>query len=108
MTSFFVKEVQAQIQTRNGVATLKGLEGVFERIVTVALGFAALATFVMLLSGGLRYITSGGDPKKAEAAKNTLTFAVGGLVLTSLAYLILRLIGVFTVADIGNFRVTVP
>jgi len=95
-------------EVQNGVATIKGFEWIFRNIVTVILYAAALVLFIMLIIGGFSYITSGGDPKKAEAAKNTLTYAIGGMVLLALAFLILLFIQVFTGAPVTVFRVTIP
>ncbi len=99
---------QVPIATNKNIATLQGLEGVFANLIRVALGFAGIALFLMLIVGGFRYITSGGDPKAAEGARNTLTFAILGLVLIASAFLILRFIGTFTGAEITNFRVFIP
>jgi len=99
---------QAPIENEGGVATLRGFEGVFESIITVALELAAIALFLMLVVGGFKYITSGGDPKSVESAKNTLTYAILGMVLLASAFLILRFIGVFTGADVENFQVLIP
>jgi hypothetical protein len=87
---------------------LVGLETVFANIIEVILGLAAIALFLMLVVGGFKYITSGGDPKSVESAKNTLTYAIFGMVLLASAFLILRFIGVFTGADVENFRVLIP
>lgn len=84
-------------------AQLVELEGIFGNVVAAVLGLAGIALFIMLLVGGFKYITSGGDPKAAEEAKKTLTYAVGGLVLVASAYLILRFVAEFTGADILNF-----
>jgi hypothetical protein len=86
-------------------ATLQDLEVVFARVVSTILGFAGIALFIMLLVGGFKFMTAGGDPKAAESAKKTLTFAVVGIVLVASSYLILRFINVFTGVDILNFRV---
>lgn len=102
------KIAQAPIENRGGVATLRGLEGVFESFISIALGLAAIALFIMLIIGGYKYITSGGNPKNIESAKGTLTSAILGIVLIASAYLILRFIGVLTGAAIGNFRVFIP
>lgn len=85
---------------------LSDLNVQYDRIVGVALGFAGIALFIMLLVGGFKYITSGGDPKAAEGAKKTLTYAIGGMVLIACSYLILRVIADFTgVNNITNFSV---
>ncbi len=99
---------QAGIANQNGVATIQGLEGIFENVVRVALGFAAIALFIMLIVGGFKYITSGGNPKSLESAKKTLTSAILGMILVASAYLILRFIGVFTGANVENFRIFYP
>ncbi len=81
------------------VATIQGFECVFRNVVSVAVTLAGLAIFVMLIIGGFKYLTSGGDPKAQEQAKNTMTYAVLGLVLIIAAYLILNFISVFTGID---------
>ena len=86
-------------------AQLVELENVFARVVAAVLGLAGIALFIMLIVGGFKYITSGGDPKRVEAARNTLTFAIIGLVLIALAYLILVFIENLTGAPILNFSI---
>lgn len=78
------------------VATIQGFECVFRNVVSVAVTLAGLAIFVMLIIGGFKYLTSGGDPKAQEQAKNTMTYAVLGLVLIIAAYLILNFVATFT------------
>jgi len=98
-------QAPAPIANENGVATLQGLEGVFQSVITAVLGLAAIALFLMLVVGGFKYITSGGDPKSVDAARRTLTYAIVGMVILASAFLILRFIGVFTGADVENFKV---
>jgi hypothetical protein len=78
------------------VATIQGLECIFGNIVTIITAIAGLAVFIMLLSGGLKYLTSGGDQKAMEQAKGTLTYAILGLVAIIAAYLILNFLSLFT------------
>lgn len=86
-------------------ASLSDLEIVFGNVVKVALGFAGIVLFVLLLFGGLKYITAGSDPKAAEGAQKTITFAIGGLILILLSYLILVLITTITGVDVTKFTV---
>lgn len=88
------------------VATLKGLEAVFENIISVALTLAGLALFIMLIVGGFQYLTSGGEAEQATKARKTLTYAFFGLVLVVAAFLILRFIEVFTGVEVTRFRIT--
>ena len=89
------------------VATIQGLECIFQNVVTVITVLAGLAVFIMLLIGGIKYLTSGGDQKAMEQAKNTMTFAILGLVLIIAAYLILNFLSVFTGIS-GLLKFTVP
>lgn len=86
-------------------ATLRQLETLFSRVVSAAVSLSVIALFVMLLIGGFKFLTSGGDPKALEGAKKTLTYAIGGLVLITLSYLIMRLIQEVTGANITTFSI---
>ncbi len=100
----------AEIETYEdtGIATFHGLEGLFENVVTSILGFAGIILFIMLIIGGFKYMTAGGEPPKIEAARKTLTYAILGIVFIALAFLILRFIGVFTGIDVTEFRISQP
>jgi hypothetical protein len=88
-----------------GIATIKDLECVFGNVVKAALGFAGIVLFILLLIGGFRYITSGGDPKAVEGAQKTITYAIGGLIVILLSYLILVLIKEITGVDVTQFKI---
>lgn len=47
---------------------------------------AGLLTFALLLMGGIRYLTAGGDAKATEAAMKMITNAVIGLAIVIAAY----------------------
>lgn len=86
-------------------AQLSQLEDVFGNVVTSLLALGGIVLFIMLLSGGFKYLTSGGDPKAVEGAQKTLTFAIGGLVMLAGSYIILKIISTFTGADVTNFLI---
>jgi hypothetical protein len=90
---------------QDDVAQLQDLEGVFGNVVNVVLGLAGIVLFIMIILGGFSYITSGGDPKKVESARNTLTYAIGGMIFIALAYLILKFIEVFTGVPVTEFKI---
>ena len=46
----------------------------------------------MIIIGGLRYITSGGDSGNVTGAKNTILYAVVGLIVVALAQVIVRFV----------------
>jgi hypothetical protein len=93
--------------TGDSPASLSDLEVLFQRVISIALGLGGIVLFVMLVVGGFKYLTSGGDPKAVESAQKTLTSAILGLVLLLSAYLILKLIGNFTGIDLTTFRVSI-
>lgn len=86
-------------------AKISDLSIVFANVVKSALGFAAIVLFILLVVGGFKYITSGGDPKAVEGAKKTLTSAITGLVIILISYLVLVLIYKITGVDVTGFNV---
>ena len=44
----------------------------------------------MIIVGGFKYITSGGNDGNVSTAKNTILYAVIGLVIVALAQIIVR------------------
>ena len=58
-------------------------------IISLVVGIAAV---VMIIIGGLRYVTSNGDSGQVGNAKNTILYAVVGLVVVALAQVIVRFV----------------
>jgi Type IV secretion system pilin len=92
----------------DGVASIKCLESLFSHVVQALVALAGVALFIMLLVGGFTFLFSGGDQKKLEAAKGTITNAIIGLVIIVCAYLILRTIQTFTGVTVTEFQVNPP
>lgn len=47
---------------------------------------------IMVVVGGLRYVISGGNSASVGAAKNTILYAIVGLVIALLAYAIVNFV----------------
>lgn len=73
-------------------ANLCELYKYFQRILGVLSALFGFAFLAMIIVGGFRYLTSGGEPKATAAARNVLTYAVIGLILMIVAWLVLLLI----------------
>ena len=58
-------------------------------IFSVVVGVIAV---IMIIVGGLKYITSGGDSGNVTGAKNTILYAIIGLVVVALAQLIVKFV----------------
>jgi hypothetical protein len=57
---------------------------------------------IMIIIGGFKYITSGGDSGNVSGAKNTILYAVIGLVVVALAQFIVRFVLDRALADTGT------
>lgn len=66
------------------------LNTVFKTVVNVLLYVIGAISVVMLIFGGIRYTISGGDSSRVTAAKNTIMYALIGLVVAFLAYAIVN------------------
>ncbi len=74
--------------------------------ISVVLVLAAVIFFFMLVIGGIKWIMSGGDKGKTEAARNQITAALVGLVIVFASWAILQLVNlVFGVNIISNLEI---
>ena len=76
---------------------LFGDSGVITNLTNTALLVIGLISVIMLIYGGIRYIVSGGDSKKVTDAKNTILYAIIGLIICVLSYAIVN----FVLTSIG-------
>ena len=88
----------------NEPAKIQDLAIIIQRILNIAVRLAGIAAFIMLIVGGFQYMTAGGDPKKAQAASSTLTYAIFGLVAVIAAWFILLFIEKFTGVPVTLFN----
>jgi cytochrome bd-type quinol oxidase subunit 2 len=58
-------------------------------IFSVIVGVTAV---IMIIVGGFRYITSGGSDASVTSAKNTILYAIIGLIIVALSQLIVRFV----------------
>lgn len=71
---------------------LVGDGGVFNRITSILLFIVGAVAVIMLIFGGIRYIVSGGDQANVTAAKNTILYAIIGIIIALLAYAAVRFV----------------
>lgn len=72
-------------------------------VINTILFIAGILSVIMIIYGGIRYTTSAGDSSKITTAKNTLMYAIVGLVVSILAYAIVNtVIGIFKKDDSGG------
>lgn len=71
---------------------LFGNTGVFKRVTNIILYIVGVVAVIMLIIGGIKYVISGGDSKKVTDAKNTVLYAIIGLVIAFLAFAIVNFV----------------
>lgn len=73
-------------------ADLVGQQGMFKKITDVMLFIIGAVSVIMLIIGGLRYVVSGGDQNAVTGAKNTILYAVIGIIVALLAYAVINFV----------------
>ena len=71
---------------------LEGQEGIFKKVTDVLLFLAGAVAVIVLIIGGIRYVISSGDSGQVQSAKNTILYAVVGLVVVIMAYAIVNFV----------------
>lgn len=86
-------------------AGLDQFEQVVGNIVSVIVGLGFVATLILLIMAGFKYLTSGGEPKAIQSAHQTAIWALLGILFMAIAWLILQLIHSFTGIDVTIFNI---
>ncbi len=71
---------------------LFGDGGIFKTITNTFLYVIGAVSVLMLIYGGIRYTISGGDEKAVTAAKNTILYAIVGIIVALLAFAIVNFV----------------
>jgi hypothetical protein len=81
--------IQGGADCANPGTTSKGLfesGGIFQTIANTLIFLVGAIAVLFLIVGGLRYVISNGDPKAVEAAKNTILYAIVGIIVAILSF----------------------
>lgn len=68
------------------------LNNIITDIVNIFSVIVGIVSVIMIIYGGFRYVTSGGDSGNVSSAKNTIIYAVIGLVVVALAQFIVQFV----------------
>ena len=80
---------------------LNGETSIIRRGINLMLYGIGVLSVIMLIFGGFRYIVSGGQKEKVTAAKNTILYAIIGLLVAVFAYAIINFV-IMTVISGGS------
>ena len=75
--------------TATGTSTINNMITTVINLFSVIVGIIAV---IMIIYAGLKYITSGGDSAKITSAKNTIVYAIIGLIVVALAQFIVKFV----------------
>ena len=86
-------EAGAESAKGTGQSTdLFGQTGIFQTITNVLLFILGAISVIMIIIGGIRYVLSGGNATAVTAAKNTILYAIVGVIVALLAYAIVNFV----------------
>ena len=87
--------VSQGITDAGGPSTPKKPGPIIKNIVNVLLYVLGALSVIMIIMGGIRYTTSNGDASRIKAAKDTIMYAVIGLVVALLSSAIISLVNTY-------------
>lgn len=77
------------------------VESFLKSIITAVAGLSGLVATGFFVVGGLRYITSSGNPQHLERAKRTILFSATGLAITIAAFVLTNIISTLASGAFG-------
>lgn len=78
--------------TAEGQTAAENVSTLLKRVINIFSIIVGVIAVIMIIIGGLKYITSGGDSGNVSSAKNTIIYALVGLVIVALAQFIVRFV----------------
>ena len=84
----------------DGTAGAK-VDGIIKLVINIFSLLVGVVAVIMIIVGGLKYITSGGNEGNVTGAKNTILYAIVGLVVVALAQIVVKFVLSKTVSS-GN------
>lgn len=68
------------------------VEEIITTIINILSAIVAAIAVVMIIVGGFRYVLSGGNDSNVQSAKNTIIYALVGLVIVALAQVLVKFV----------------
>ena len=70
----------------------KSINNVIAAVVNILSWLVGIIAVIMIIVGGFRYVTSGGDSGNTTTAKNTIIYAIIGLIVVAFAQFIVQFV----------------
>lgn len=68
------------------------------RVVNILSAVVGVVAVIMIIFGGFRYVTSGGNDTSVTSAKNTILYAIIGLIIVALSQILVH----FTIKNLSS------
>ena len=68
------------------------INNIIKTIINVFSWVVGVVAVIMIIVGGFRYVTAGGDSNNVSSAKNTIIYAIIGLVIVAMAQFIVQFV----------------
>lgn len=94
----FCDNLTGPAATAAGCSEDADLTSVIKNILKAVIGVAGFVAVVFVVIGGIQYTTSIGDPGKIKKARDTILYALIGLIICALAFVIVD----WTVGVVNN------
>ena len=79
-------------QVANNIEGQNNLWGNVQGIINAVIGALGIVAVIVIIIGGINYMTSSGDAGKVKKAKDTILYGVIGLVVCVLAFAIVNFV----------------
>ena|SRR3989338_10055915 len=89
-----------KISPKGSIDAVKNIGDLISAAIGAAFMVSFLLVFVMLVWGGVQWITSGGDKENTQKAKDRITSALVGLAIIGGAWALMKIVGAFFGVDI--------
>ena len=85
-------EVLKGVNDVGGTQNTTNLTTFISSIIDVLLFIVGAVAVIMIIVGGIKYVTSGGDQNNVKSAKDTILYSVIGLIVALLAYAFVKFV----------------
>ena len=86
------QQVQQGINDAGGTTNTTSANTLIKNIVNTMLFLVGVLSVIMIIYGGIQYVISVGDSGKVAKAKNTIIYAIVGLIVAILSYAIVNFV----------------
>ncbi len=87
-----VQNVRQGVNATGRASSGPNVQEIIRLVINILSWVVGIAAVIMIIIGGLRYVLSGGDSTGVNNAKNTILYALIGLVIVAMAQILVRFV----------------